>query len=152
MPKELSIEEIYDKCLIDGIIIPQNEVEIDKIESMIKIAEQTLESGKLVFKNKLWSPGYNLYYDVLHILVDAFLRFEKIKSNNHQCLFAYLCIKHPELELDWNFFEKIRTKRNGINYYGTPVNEKDWKDVEIQFNLYIAVLKNEIIKKIESNN
>ncbi|MBI5072192.1 hypothetical protein HZA99_00070 [Candidatus Woesearchaeota archaeon] len=43
--------------------------------------------------------------------MDALIRFDKKKIANHQCLFAFLCKIHPELELSWDFFEKIRTKR-----------------------------------------
>jgi len=50
--------------------------------------------------------------------------------------------------LDWNFFEKIRTKRNGITYYGTPVNDKDWKEAAVQFQLYTNLLKKEIKQKL----
>lgn len=78
------------------------------------------------------------------------LDLEKIKSDNHQCLFAYLCHHHPELELNWDFLEKIRTKRNGINYYGMPISFKDWKEIELQLKLYIKKLKEEIQKGIES--
>jgi len=74
---------------------------------------------------------------------------DKIKSRNHLCLFAYLCEKYPALELDWNFFEKIRTKRNGIAYYGAPVNDKDWKEATVQFQLYIDLLKKEIKQGLE---
>ena len=91
---------------------------------------------------------YKLYYDVLHELAESLLRFDRIKIDNHQCLFAYLCEKHPELEFNWDFFEKIRTKRNGINYYGSPVNGNDWKEVELQTILYIRKLREEIEKKV----
>ena len=89
-----------------------------------------------------------MYYDAIHELTKSFLRFEEIKINNHQCLFAYLCEKHQGLDFNWDFLEKIRTKRNGINYYGTSINYKDWKQVEIQFRLYIKKLKEEINKKL----
>lgn len=46
--------------------------------------------------------------------------------------------------------ERIRTKRNGINYYGTPVSFDDWKEVELQFNLYIKRLMEEIKNKLKS--
>ena len=56
--------------------------------------------------------------------------------------------------LNWNltgiFFEKIRTKRNGINYYGTPIKQEDWKEVELQFELYIKKLKDELENKIKT--
>ena len=100
------------------------------------IAESDSEAGNTLMKtidkkSNQWSSAYKLHYDALHELVGAFLRFDKIKSDNHQCLFAYLCEKHLELEFNWDFFEKIRTKRNGINYYGKPVTYEDWKEVAL---------------------
>ena len=86
---------------------------------------------------------------MIHQLVESLLIFDKVKSTNHQCLFASLCVKHPELELSWDFFEKIRTKRNGMNYYGAPVQDKDWKEVGLQFELYINLLTKEIKKRLE---
>ncbi len=53
------------------------------------------------------------------------------------------------MELDWDFFEKIRTKRNGINYYGTPVTQDDLKEIELQINIYIKAIKKEVEKKIK---
>ena len=86
----------------------------------------------------------------MHELVESFLRFDNIKVDNHQCLFAYLCEKHLELEFSWDFFEKIRTKRNGINYYGIPIDFTEWKESEIQFKLYINILEEEIMDKLNS--
>lgn len=141
-------EEAHDWCLAEGNIIPQKEINIDKVKSNLKIAEEYLESAKDSALKKRWNTAYQLGYDVLHLLVESLICFDRIKSRNHQCLFTYLCIKHPELELDWGFFEKIRTKRNGINYYGTPVSQKDWKEIELQLNLYINLLRKTIESKI----
>ncbi|MBI5392534.1 hypothetical protein HZA96_01570 [Candidatus Woesearchaeota archaeon] len=100
----------------------------------------------------IWNNVYCCYYDALHKLVEAYLMFDKITSLNHLCLFAYLCEKHKELELDWNFFERIRTKRNGINYYGQKVTYDNLKSIEIQVKLYISLLEKEITKKINQFN
>lgn len=154
MPRYLTHKEAFKKCEIEGRFIPRKDVDIDKIKSMAEISESDFESGNDLKKNlskesMQWSSVYKLYYDALHELVDAFLSFDKIKSNNHQCLFAYLCEKNPELELDWDFFEKVRTKRNGINYYGTPVTQEDWKETELKINLYIKTLKEAVEKRIK---
>src|SRR3989344_6369220 len=113
MPKELTLDQTYDQCISGGNIILQDFIDDNRINSMIKIATDDLESAKSLIKNKdpRWGSIYKLYYDVIHQLAEALLLLDKVKSQNHQCLFSYLCIKHPELELDWNFFEKIRTKR-----------------------------------------
>lgn len=149
MPKFLSQEEAFAKCKKEGCYIVIEGVDIERIKSTLAIAEGDVEAGNTLKKNitkqsRQWNSVYKLHYDALHELVEAFLGFEKIKSNKHQCLFAYLCEKHPELQFSWDFFEKVRTKRNGINYYGTPVQYEDWKEVETLFNLYINKLKEEI--------
>jgi hypothetical protein len=149
MPKYLTQREAFAKCSRDGCFIVLENSDIEKIKSTLAIADSDHESAKTLVKNiskesNQWNGFYKLHYDALHELVEAYLRFEKIKSDNHQCLYAYLCEKHPELELSWDFFEKIRTIRNGINYYGKPASYEDWKEVKIQFNLYIKILKEKI--------
>lgn len=154
MPKYLTQEEAFVKCEKEGRFIVIEEVNIEKVKSTLKIAKGDVESANSIMKNlpkqsNQWNSVYKLYYDALHELVESFLRFKKIKIDNHQCLFAYLCEKHPELEFSWDFFEKVRTKRNGINYYGIPVSFDDWKEVELQFNLYIKIIKKAVKEKIK---
>lgn len=155
MPKYISQKEAFEKCKKEGKVIVTAEVDIERIKSTLVIAESDIESGKILKKDlkkdsSQWSSVYKLYYDALHELTEAFLRFDKIKTDNHQCLFAYLCEKHPELEFSWDFLEKVRTKRNGINYYGILVEYEDFKEIELQISLYINKLKEEIRKKIGS--
>ncbi len=149
MPKFLTQNEAFMKCKKEGKFIVMEETDTEKIKSTLNIADADVKAANSIKKNlpkksNQWNSVYKLYYDALHELVESFLTFERIKIDNHQCLFAYLCKKHQELEFSWDFFEKVRTKRNGINYYGTPVNYDDWKEVEIQFSLYINKLKDEI--------
>lgn len=153
MPKYLTQKEAFMKCKKEGKFIVTEEIDKEKIKSILGIAESDIESANSIKKNipKLssqWNSVYKLYYDALHELTESFLRFEKVKIDSHQCLFAYLCERHPELEFSWDFFEKVRTKRNGINYYGTPAIFDDWKEVELQFGLYIGKLKESIKKKL----
>ena len=155
MPKYVTRKEAFMKCKKEGRFIVIEKVNIEKINSTLRIADGDIESADFIKKNlpkqnNRWNSVYKLYYDALHELVESLLRFKKIKIDNHQCLFAYLCEKNPKLEFNWDFFEKVRTKRNGIHYYGAPVNFDDWKEVELQFNLYIKKIKEEIKKKIKT--
>ncbi|MEW5896800.1 MAG: hypothetical protein AB1668_03860 [Nanoarchaeota archaeon] len=136
-----TVEEAYNFCASEGDIIPLSEVDGDRIKANMRIAEEDLQSAQDAVVKKRWNSAYKLHYDVLHQLAESFIHLDKIKAKTHLCLFAYLCVKHPELELNWDFFEKVRTKRNGINYYGTPVTEKDWKEVAPEFKLYISLFK-----------
>jgi hypothetical protein len=157
MPKYLTQDEAFTKCKKGGNFIVTEGVDKEKIKSTRVIAEADIESANTIKKglpkqSNQWNTVYKLYYDALHELAESFLRFEKIKIDNHQCLFAYLCQKHPELEFNWEFFEKVRTKRNGINYYGTPITFSEWNEVEIQFNLYIKIIKEKINKMLEKSD
>ncbi len=142
-------EEVYAWCLSEGNLIPQIEINLGRVKSNLSIAQENLESAKDSILKKRWNTAYKLYYDVIHQLVESLLIFDKVKSTSHQCLYASLCVKHPELELSWDFFEKIRTKRNGMNYYGAPVQEKDWKEVGLPFELYINLLTKEIKNRLK---
>ena len=153
MPKYQTQIEAFQKCKKEGKIIITEEINIEKIKSTLEIAESDIKSATILENNlskdsKEWNSVFKLYYDALHELTEAFLKFDKIKTDNHQCLFAYLCETHKELEFNWEFFEKVRTKRNGINYYSTPITHQDFKETEIQFILYLNKLKEEIKKKI----
>ncbi|MBI2208138.1 hypothetical protein HYU50_01460, partial [Candidatus Woesearchaeota archaeon] len=85
-------------------------------------------------------------------LIEAFLLFFKIAAENHQCKNAYICFKHPELELGWNFLETIRLKRNAINYRGQLLNYEDWIKFKLQFEMHINKLKTEIDKRLKEEN
>lgn len=152
MPKYLTQKEAFHKCQQEGKFFVLEGIDLEKIKSTLLIAEGDVKSADLLIKqpkeSNQWNSVYKLYYDALHELTESFLKFEKIKIDNHQCLFTYLCENHPELEFDWDFFEKVRTKRNGINYYGSPTSFNDWKEVELQFRLYLRKLKEEIQRRL----
>jgi len=153
MPKYLTQQEAFLKCKKDGKFVPIEDLDFDKVKSMLAIAQTDQNSADIIVKHisetsSSWSSVYKLYYDVLHQLAEAFLHLQKIKIDNHQCLFAYLAEKYVDLELNWEILEKIRTKRNGINYYGTLVGFRDWKEVELPICLYIQKIREEILKLI----
>ncbi len=153
MPKLKTKEEAYELCLSEGHIQHKEEINLEKIKSLIENAEINTNSSNLLAKAidksaKEWMNVYTLCYDALGIYAEALLLFEKIESNNHQCLFAALCLKYAHLELEWDFFESLRTKRNGINYYGERINHHDWRSIEMQMKLYLSTLKEEVKRKL----
>lgn len=151
MPKFKTKEEAYESCMSEGFFRNLDYVNKDRVKSLIINADTNIDSANALAKSlskedRRWMTVYTLHYEAIRICSEAFIIFDKIMSENHQYLFACLCVKHPELRFDWDFFEKIRKKRNGVNYYGEHVSYDDWKSVEPQFNLYIDVLKKEIEK------
>ncbi len=146
MPKQKTLKEAYSECEANGQFKDQEVVNKEKILSMLNISKANLDAADKLkkdfdSKNPQWCVVYTLYYESLRKLTEAFIMFNNKKVVNHQCLFAYLCEKHPELELDWNFFETVRTKRNGINYYGTIISNQEFKEIELQTQIYIKTLE-----------
>ena len=145
--------EAYDSCLTNGYINEIKQSNVDRIGSLIVNAETLINSAQIIIKAinkqaKEWMSVYISYYGALRIYTEALLVFDKVSISNHQCLFVYLCVKHPDMVLDWNFFEKVRTKRNGANYYGEKIMYDDWKAIEVQIKIYISTLKKEVEKKL----
>ncbi len=150
MHKERTLYNIYSACEIEGSFTPLIELDVELIKSIINIARADLETADKWAKaaskeSSEWNAIFKLYYDALHGFGEALAYSNQVKA--HECLFAYLCSKYSELELNWGFLEEIRTKRNGIHYYGRPVNYLDWKKLELQLKLHLSALKSAVEEK-----
>lgn len=155
MQKHKTLQETYDSCVADGFFRKLDFVNNEKTKSLMENAQINLNSAAIIAKSLTkkameWLNVFTLHYEALRIYTEALLLFEKVQSNNHQCLFSALCIKFIDLELDWNFFETVRIKRNGVNYYGEHVTFTDWKDIEIQMKLYLSTLRKALEEKVRS--
>ncbi|MDP2974131.1 MAG: hypothetical protein Q8N60_03710, partial [Candidatus Diapherotrites archaeon] len=132
MPKQKTLKEAYTECLANGQFRDKEEINIYRIKTMIQLSNTFRESAQDIQKNlapesQKWSVVHALHYDALRELASAFAQLDNKDIANHQCLFAYLCNKEPEL--NWDFFEKARTKRNGIEYYGCIATYADFKEM-----------------------
>jgi len=147
-----NLDKTYKLCMSTGKF-KEKIVDIELIKSLKSMAEKGLEfiqdKSKDIPKDSTdWTFVFRDYYEALRGLIEAYLLFEGIEADSHQCKNAYICFKHPELELDWEFLETIRLKRNAINYRGQLLKYNDWKTLKINFELHINVLKKEIEKKL----
>lgn len=134
--------------------IKEKFIDVELIKSLKVVAEKGLEfingrSKDIPKESTDWTFVFRDYYESLRGLIEAYLLFEGIEADNHQCKNAYVCFKHPELELDWEFLETIRLKRNAINYRGHLLKYEDWKMLKLKFQLHINALKKEIEKKLK---
>ncbi|MFC1800466.1 hypothetical protein ACFLYT_00240 [Nanoarchaeota archaeon] len=145
------LDKTYDKCIVAGKIKEKAEVDIELIKSLREVAEKGLcfikDKAKNIPKDSTdWTFVFRDYYESLRGLIEAFLLFDKIEADNHQCKNAYICLKYPDLELDWNFLETVRLKRNAINYRGQLLKHTDWSKLKLNFELHI----NKLIKEIDN--
>ena len=146
-------QEAYDNCTIKGMFNDNHVLNSQKVRDLIKNAETNIKTANLVIKSidkkdPSWMNVYIDYYEALRMYVEALVHLENMKISNHLCLFSYLCVNHPELELDWAFFETVRTNRNGINYYGKQITHADWNAIEAQMKIYISSIKKEVEKTL----
>src|SRR3989338_2733402 len=148
------LERTYDLCLSTGKL-KEKIVDMELIKSLKIVAEKGLEfinsKSKDIPKDSMdWTFVFRDYYESLRGLIEAYLLFEGIEADNHQCKNAYICFKHPELELYWEFLETIRLKRNAINYRGQLLKYDDWKSLKLKFELHINALRKEIEIKLKN--
>lgn len=147
------LEKTYKLCMSTGSI-KEKATDIELIKSLKIVAEKGLEfinskSKDIPKESTDWTFVFRDHYESLRGLIEAYLLFDGIAADNHQCKNAYICFKHSELELDWEFLEIIRLKRNAINYRGQLLKYDDWKVLKLKFELHITALKKEIEKKID---
>ncbi|HLD04989.1 MAG TPA: hypothetical protein VJG90_04700 [Candidatus Nanoarchaeia archaeon] len=153
MKKIKNLQEVYSQCGEEGIIRVKEEFDKYLTESLLKSAKEDLaglEDIELAFEKKKrhYSFLFKSRYDVLRKLMDAFLLFDKIKTTNHQCGNAHICIYHSELELSWESLETIRLVRNAINYEGKELLRDEWLAYKVQFKILTDLFQREIEKKL----
>ncbi|MEK6848992.1 MAG: hypothetical protein AABY01_00300 [Nanoarchaeota archaeon] len=147
-----NLDKTFKFCLSSGSL-KEKSVDVELIKSLKLVAEKGLafiksKSVDIPKESTDWTFVFRDYYESLRGLIEAYLLFDGIEADNHQCKNAYLCFKHPALELDWEFLETVRLKRNAINYRGQLLKYDDWKSFKIKFDLHITALRKELEKKL----
>ncbi|PIO05014.1 hypothetical protein COT47_06590 [Candidatus Woesearchaeota archaeon CG08_land_8_20_14_0_20_43_7] len=149
MDKHYTLEQTYDRCTIDGYIVAHDSLDIRKADSFFEMAIGDLQViENLKEKGDLWSSIFRLQYQAFCNLARASMWLDNMTTENDQALFAYLCLKHPELDLDWGFFEKVRVKNEALQSNDQPMHNKEWKSIELQAMLYINAIKRHIEERI----
>ncbi|MBU1198857.1 MAG: hypothetical protein KKF46_02340 [Nanoarchaeota archaeon] len=155
MKHEIDIlNKTYDVCLANGRFKEKNTIDLELIKSLKEVAEKGLEfikqkSSDIKRNSTDWTFVFRDYYESLRGLIEAVLLFDRTEADSHQCKNAYICTKHPEMELDWDFLETIRLKRNAINYRGQLLKYDDWSKLKIQFELHIKILMRELDNRLK---
>lgn len=145
MPKERIPEDVYDELATQGMY-EEAHLDRDEVTKIKNLAMEDYEFGRTLrnLKNPNWRVIFNINYDALRELCDQLMRFKKQKISNHQGLFAFIILNFQELDLDWQFFEMIRSVRNKNKYLGTDISKETWKRIELQIDLYITAIKGKI--------
>ncbi|HII15134.1 MAG TPA: hypothetical protein HA362_02375 [Nanoarchaeota archaeon] len=150
-----NIAETYKLCEATGKLRIMNVVDIELIKSKKMVSEMGLafikETSKGISKESPdWTFVFRDYYEALRGMIEAYLLFDRISSDNHQCMNAYICMKHPGLALDWEFLETVRLKRNAINYRGQLITYEVWDSLKLKFELHIKAISKAIDEKLRN--
>lgn len=149
-----NLDNTYKLCETTGKLKVLNVVDIELIKSKKMVSEMGLafikEKSKGIRKDSLdWTFVFRDYYESLRVLMEAYLLFDRIASDNHQCMNASICANHPELALDWDFLETVRLKRNAINYRGQLITYEVWDSLKLKFELHIKEISKAIEEKLK---
>ena len=153
----MKIEELniaYNECQASGKFIPADFIDKDLAESLYNQAkfdwEEVIEFEKVREKKTTnYSKLFSNRYDVMRMLIHVLAIFDKIKPGDHKCIGAYLCIKHPEFELNWEILETMRLLRNGVQYRGQGVIKETWSSYKLKFDIYIKSLFSFVKKNLK---
>jgi len=153
MKKIKDLEQVYNKCVSEGYLQEPEEIDIEKVKSLLDNAEQDLDTLKetipIMEKKKNFGLIWKSQYEIIRQLVHGILLLGKIRSENHQCLYAYICTKYNELDIDWETIETMRLLRNGVHYEGRPVNEETWKEYKLKFKVYVQTFVKILKEKLK---
>ncbi len=149
------LDRVYNQCVAEGNLQEPEEIDIEKAKSLLENAEQDLDTLKetipVMEKKKNFGLIWKSQYEIIGQLVQAILLLEKIRSENHQCLYAYICTKHKEWDIDWETIETMRLLRNNVHYDGRPISEENWKNYKLKFDVYTKTLIKILKEKIGKN-
>ncbi len=150
MLKEIPPEKVYDELAAKGLY-EEAHLDKDEVGKVISMALEDYAFGRKLrtVEKPSWRVVFNIHYDVFRELCDQLMRFKKQKTSNHQGLFAFIILNFPELELGWEFLERIRTVRNQNKYKGCDISKEIWGSAEFQMDLYISTLKKEIERRLK---
>src|SRR3989338_2668825 len=128
MPKPRTLEEVYDRCVSEGQIAELSESNVEMAKGLTLNADISVDSAKALSKlfsksDKGWLAVFTSHHDALQMYARALLILHKVSSHDPQCLFASLCLKNPDF--DWDFFERIRTLREGIDHNGKQIGHPE---------------------------
>ena len=138
----------WDQCLKE--FITNIAKDRSKAAALLKMADLRYEFwSNLKFDPKYTSIAVDGYYEVIKELLTALLNLDGYKSDNHECLIAYLKQKYPEMAYEIGFVYQLKTIRNDIDYKGFFVNSEYLDRNKLELKHIIETLMKLIDKKLK---
>ena len=89
---------------------------------------------------------FSSYYDVLRSILEAIALLDNLKIYSHEA-FTYF-LKEKDEERISTVFDRLRRKRNSINYYGGEISVEDCEESIKEINKIINFLIDKYLKEV----
>jgi hypothetical protein len=121
----------------------------EKARALLKMAALRNEFwSNLKFDAKYTSIVVEGYYETIKELLTALLYLEGLKSDNHECLIAYLKEHYPGLAYEISIMHQLKKVRNDIDYQGFFVKPDYLERNKLEFNHIIETLQKTVKEKL----
>lgn len=141
---------LWDECVKNHII--KIEKDEERARALTKMAALRYEYwSNTRFDKKFASIAVDGYYEVVKELLTALLYLNGYKSDNHECLIAYLKEFYPDLAYEVGIIHQLKNIRNDIDYRGFFVSSDYLERNKLEFKHIIEKLQEIITKKISSS-
>jgi len=140
----------FEDCIGDRKLVETGSRDIELAKELLLMADLRERFWDSVKKKSKAFPSLFIegHYEVIKELCTAILAADGWKSLDHECLFAYLRNKKPELELDFDYLLELKDLRNAIGYRGVQVSYDIWNNNELKLQLTVKALKTYIANRL----
>jgi hypothetical protein len=147
--REKTVEDFYDQYLSEGRY-EESTANRDTLKAQYASVQclQGFAKRLKTIDMPHFDALYNAYYDILVKLCHLIVKTQNITTESDQAVFAFIAVKFPELELDWGVLESLRIKQQERQHNNHEILKDEWKQLELQFEIYIQTLTKELEKKI----
>lgn len=135
----------WETCRKEHITnIEKDNAKIQAILKMVSVRHEFLNKQKPTGQE--FSILTEDYYEIIKELLVALLLKNGFKSDNHECLIAFLKEKYSKYDYEISIIHELKNIRNRIAYDGIFVEKEYFNKNRLEFEHIIRILKKLILK------
>lgn len=140
----------FEGFIKEGKVI-LGERDLQKAKALIKMSSNNLKTvSKLKIDDNSASVLFSMLYESFRQIIEAMCLTEGYKVYSHEALTFYLKKKFEESTA--NTFDRYRKIRNGVNYYGEPVQIDTTIEAKKEINRLTKLLIQKYLNFSNENN
>lgn len=140
----------WENCIAEKTI-RKADVDKERVRNMLKmidIRQEFWDSQSDNLDEKYSSLLVEGYYEIIKELLTAYLNLNGLESSNHECLIRYFNKQNPELEVEAEKMDELRSVRNRIDYRGFFVRKEFFERNKLEYRHIIKLLKKMVKDKL----